>query len=442
MWQTRCTIAIGVVLTAALCMAWGDRAIVELKDGRQLRGEVRETPTEIIIVTPLGEVRFDRDEVAKITPLAEDDAPGTAPGEAEESGGRTRLGDDVAAEFRKKFAELAADDIDGHFKLAEWARDRNRFDLVAPQCRYILGIKPDHRNARLLLSLAEEKIQQRRQRDARPESRPAALMSNKIPAPPLLSDRDIQRLRLGEILSRDGQVERLRVSFPRKAGQRNLIEEVSEIIRDMNVDPADQRALERGRPPDQLRVILKYTGMRFADRIEIEEDPEVFQTFRRDVLPILYNGCARSGCHGGEAAQVFRLPARNVGRKDAAPYTAFAILDQFETSNGPLINRRDPIASPLLDYMLPASGNDVHAKVRQFQPVAQSSRDKTYTTVLEWIRRLKEPRPEYGLERTYRGYCPVQPDASATSQPADQEPSMQDEGPETSGTDEKPEDGR
>lgn len=436
MWQRRFTIVMGVVLGAALCMAWGERAIVELKDGRQLRGEVRETATEIIIDTPLGEVRFDRDEVAKVTPLV-DDAPAEKPQETGLTDGRTRLGDDVAAEFRRKFTELAADDIEGHFKLAEWARDRNRFDLVAPQCRYILGMKPDHRNARLLLSLAEERIQQRKQRDAKPDSRPAPLMSNKIPPPPLLSDRDIQRLRLGEILARDGNVERLRISFTRKAGQRNLIDEVAEAIRDMSIDPADQRALERGRPPDQLRVILKYTGMRFADRIEIEEDPEVFQIFRRDVLPILYNGCARSGCHGGEAAQVFRLPARNVGRKDAAPYTAFAILDQFETANGPLINRRDPIASPLLDYMLPPNSNDVHAKVRQFQPLAQSSREKTYTTVLEWIRRLKEPRPEYGLDRTYRGYCPVQPDASATSQPVEEEPSMQDESPETPAANEK-----
>lgn len=414
-------LSIILIATAVLANSWAEQAVVELKNGQSLRGEVRETPDQVIIVTALGELRFDRTEVLAIKPIEDPpaekpDAPATKPTE------KNTLGDDVAAEFRKQFAELAADDIDGHFKLAEWARDRSRYDLAATQCRYILGMKPDHRNARLLLQLAEEKLQQRKLRESKAESRPAPLVSTKIPSPPLLSDRDIQRLRIGEILSGDGQVERLRVSFNRKAGQRDLIEEVGEELKsNPSVDPADLRVLERGRTPDQLRVILRYTGMKYADRIDIEEDPKVFDMFRTDVLPILYNNCARSGCHGGEAAKVFRLPPRNSGRKDAANYTAFAILDGFQTRKGPLINRRDPTASPLLDCMLPVRAESAHTNVKRFQPVAQSARDRSYETVLEWIRTLKTPRPEYGLERSYIGYCPVMPEKSATSQPTSAE---------------------
>lgn len=424
MWQRYSSLLSVILLSVALGAAPADQAVVELKDGRTLRGDVRESADEIIIVTPLGEVRFPRTEVVAVRPIGDGDEKPANPAATPQD--PPKLGDDVAAEFRKRFSELASDDIEGHFKLAEWARDRNRYELVATQCRYILGMKPDHRNAKLLLQLAEDKMEQRKLRDGRPESRPAPLTSNKLASPPLLSDRDVQRLRIGELISNDGQIERLRVSFNRKAGQRDLIDEVAEELKTRTgVDPTDVRVLEHGRAPDQLRVILRYTGMKHADRIEIEEDPQVFETFRRDILPVLYNGCARSGCHGGEAAKVFRLPPRNVGRKDAATYTAFAILDALETRDGaPVINRRDPTASPLLGYLLPNSAESAHVNVRRFQPVAQSNRDRSYEMFLEWIRTLKSPRPDYGLERKYVGYCPVMPsqrDETTTTQPADEE---------------------
>ncbi|MBL8877787.1 MAG: hypothetical protein JNG88_01605 [Phycisphaerales bacterium] len=421
MWKRRWSLASVLILSASLCAARADRAVVELKDGRTLRGEVRLTADEVIIVTSMGEVRFARTEVVAVRAIEDDkdEKPAAAPQD------QPKLGDEVAAEFRKRFAELAADDIEGHFRLAEWARDRNRYELVATQYRYILGMKPDHRNAKLLLQLAEDKLEQRKLRDGKPESRPAPLTSNKLASPPLLSDRDIQRLRIGELLSSDGQIERLRVSFNRKGGQRELVDEVIEELKTRTgVDPADLRVLEHGRAPDQLRVILKYTGMKHADRIEIEEDPQIFEEFRRDILPVLYNGCARSGCHGGEAAKVFRLPPRNAGRKDAATYTAFAILEALETRDGaPVINRRDPTASPLLEYLLPNTAESAHVNVRRFQPVAQSNRDRQYEMFLNWIRALKSPRPDYGLERKYAGYCPVMPvprDEASTTQPADE----------------------
>jgi sRNA-binding regulator protein Hfq len=234
------------------------------------------------------------------------------------------------------------------------------------------------------------------------------------PALPL-SDEDIQRLKIGE-LRLDGPPENLRVRFARKGKQRDLSAEVLDELRQRpDFRPEWEEVLLRGSPSEKLQLIVRTTDAEHVDRIAIENDPAVFATFRRRVLPLVDRGCARSGCHAGHAARVFRFPTGSPS-SDTYVYTTFVLLDQMKTADGPLLDRDDPEGSVLLRYMLPQKGDETgHPPVSHgpaFQAAIRDRDDRLYATVLDWINGLRMPHPDYGLtyKNPYAGQPATQPE--------------------------------
>ena len=229
-------------------------------------------------------------------------------------------------------------------------------------------------------------------------TQPAAAVE--LPPAPPLSDEDIQRLKIAE-LRLDGALENVRVRFVRKGKQRDLPADVLDELRPRpDFRPDWEETLLHGQPSEKLRLIVRTTGAEHVGRIVIENDPEVFATFRRRVLPLVERSCVRSGCHGGHTARVFRFPGGSP-TSDTYAYTSFVLLDQMETEDGPLLNRDNPEASRLLDYMLPQKADERgHPPVSRgppFQAVIRDRDDRLYTTVLNWINALRMPHPDYGL---------------------------------------------
>ncbi len=249
-----------------------------------------------------------------------------------------------------------------------------------------------------------------------------------------LSDDDILRLKLGE-LTRDGPAERLQVRFKRRSGQTELPDEVLALLRKrQDFDPRWAEILTRGRPNEQLQLIVRETGIRYLDRIEVRNDPDAFRMYRRQVLPLVSKSCARSGCHGGTSARVFRFPIGS-SSNDAYTYTSFALLDEMKTAHGPLIDREHVEKSPLLTYMLPRENNPrAHPPVGRgpsFKPVLRDKSDPRYAQVVDWINFLLLPRPDYELtyQNAYRGPFELTvppeaaPSADASRVPDGDEPS-------------------
>jgi hypothetical protein len=404
---------LGVLLLIGAGPAWGDLADLYLKNGTRLRGDVTETESEVILRNAAGETRFPRSAVEKIEYI-------TPPRPVDE-------------EYHERARALQPLDIEGHFALAEWARDKKRYDLVRRQCKYILGLDPGHASARLLLEEAETRLAEQAQLQGeegaappRPPPRPAG-----IAAPALLKERDINRLRLYE-LRLDGRPEEIPVRFLKVRGEPDLESLVRAEIENLpDADPDWQRTLERGRPHEKLQLIVRHTAMKFADRIEVRSDPEVFQVFRRRVLPLVLRGCARSGCHSGATAQAFRFPSGSPF-SDSYAYTTFLLLDQTHTRSGPLIRRDLPEQSVLLAYLLPSTHTDkAHPPVRggRLHPILRGRRDPDYEVLLEWIGRLRVPHPTYELDYTWPDWLrtaprtATQPESVPADHPAgDQQP--------------------
>lgn len=409
--------------------ARAEEAVIELKDGRQLRGEVHETDTEVILTTSVGELRIPREQVLRVRPVTPRSA--TAPADS----GRGPKAppapvDRVAAEFAKRLAAIDPGDVERQFALAEWAEEQGRYDLVAEQCRRVLRLKKDHAKALILLRTAERRLAQEPPGGAAPErpapERPSPAVAvgearQSLAQAPLASEKDINRLKLYEY-ARNGEPEKVRVKFKKKSGEPELPDLVLADAKNLpELGETDKRKLERGKPHEQLQVILAATDMRYADRIEVQSATEVFETFRRRVLPQVVQGCATSGCHAGEAAAVFRLPKNPTGR-DATLFASFLILDRMQTRDGPLINRENPAESVLLSYMLPPeAGPQQHPPVKRgaIKPVFRSRNDRGCEQIVEWIRSLRAPHPRYILDYKYPDWLPEPPPPA--TQPAEPE---------------------
>lgn len=264
----------------------------------------------------------------------------------------------------------------------------------------------------LLTAAASQPVSRPTTRRARPTTQPR---EPELPPAPPLSDEDIQRLKLME-LTLDGPPDTVKVRFLRKGKQRELPLEVLDELRTREkYDPAWEHVLTRGTPAEKLQLIVRETGLTHADRIVLESDPPVFEAYRRRVLPLVVKSCGRSGCHAGQSAHEFRLPLGSATGETYA-YTTFVLLNDMQTSTGPLINRSEPEASVLLGYLLPREGNRrPHPAVTReptFKPTIQRD-DRHYNAVADWINDLAVPPPNYGLE--YANPYPGRRPAPATA---------------------------
>ncbi len=411
-----------IALSLCLTPAIAELAKIHLKDGTVMRGNVELSESEALIRNEAGVVRWPRAQVDRIEWLEEAQT--------------------VQANYMRRFWALKPDDTEGHFELAQWLVERRLFAQARRQCAHVLKLDPKHEQATQLLQKVEQ--QSAEAEDAKPADQ-AAVKPGESPSsrpadqgvepPAPLSPRDILRLKLSE-LALDGPPERLNVRFLRSRNERDLVDLVRQEMRQApDYDPDWDQTLEKGRPYEKLPIILKATGLKYADRIELRSHPEVFTTYRRRVLPMVMRSCVRAGCHGGPEAAAFRFPEGSQ-TSDGFVYTSFVILDEMKTAASPMIDRALPEDSALIRYMLPAEeGQPSHPPVERGRvaPVLRSTRDPRYQMLVEWISSLRSPHPDYELEYAFPTWFePLsrRPDAHAKQDTPEEAQSQQAEGEE------------
>ncbi|MFO0839315.1 MAG: hypothetical protein U1D55_12425 [Phycisphaerae bacterium] len=234
-----------------------------------------------------------------------------------------------------------------------------------------------------------------------PASEPASRPSGQqLAAPPLLSSVQINRLKLAEI-STTGDVERVRARFTKRAGEPDLETAVLAELEGRPELEEARRVFRSGEISERVQFILRHTGLKFADRIEIRGDTQTFSRFRKDVLPTVLRGCGRSGCHAGPHSAAFRLPSGSTESEEFA-YTAFLVLDAVRTPRGPLIDRSASQRSVLLSYLCPpregAPEHPAVARGTHITPALRGVADPRHQALADWIASLRTPRPAYDLD--------------------------------------------
>lgn len=363
------------VLSLALPIAWARWGIVITQDGKQYSGDITESPNEVRIVDKGITQIVARDQVKDIL-----------------------WQPSVDEIYKQKAKQLRDNDAEGYYRLAEWCRGQDRYDLVKQAADKVLKNNPKHENAKLLADLATRKLQEQAA-----TSQPADSIDDtadddgKIK----LTDSDIQKLRFLEYRLTAIE-ERARVEFARNFTKKFLEE--------MSGEPEfgsrfQKNMFERAQPSEKLKQIIQISERKFSTPskyvgdVKIVDDPWVFQEFKSRLLPPILNSCATSACHGGKNARKYRLINETVIRPQTL-YTNFLILDAVKTPEGRMIDRDKPEQSLILQFNLPPELSSYrHPEVTSpFNPLFRNREDPAYQRMLNWIGMLRVPRPNYGLQ--------------------------------------------
>lgn len=370
-----------------------EEVVLVLNTGREITGFLI-SATEESVVVRISEIdtTFPRSRVAAVRRLAP-----------------------VAERYAALRTSVDDSDVRARLALVEWLRVRQAYDLALLELEGILEVEPGNPDARTLhqwllahLNLAERSVR----RAERPQR---VVVRESAPPVPVLSERDINRIRVFEIdvktptrlMISDETMRRLMVSYPAS----------------FPVDLTSREQMLKLDPIDKLRLIFQLRAREFYDDVRVMQDPPVMADFKSRVHSAggwLVNACASNRCHGGAEAGRLRL-VNERPNSDAAAYTNFVIIERFRLADGtPLINFEEPARSPLLHMALPRRSSlyphpqvDPQALGQDWSFVFRSTSERKFRDAVEWIGSLYQPRPDYGIE-----YPPRPPEPEAQPEPA------------------------
>jgi hypothetical protein len=309
--------------------------------------------------------------------------------------------------YQQQFQALAADDVEGHVKLALWCRDNEAWDLLVTQCDHVLDIEPDHRLATLLRELGQSKGGKSIGKSAPPDPGSAGTPGKPKPKKPngtgMLTEEQVQLIRRaelkldaperGRVTFRNDVIERFwnYVALREGLGKRDeVMFRKLPPIRKAQLMIGKVRQWERQSSEDQPFLD------EFLDDVILESDPWILQEYKRRVWPIIARGCATSGCHSGpKAADPVFFNERRM--TDEMHYTNFLILQEYEDEDKRLINRGAPGDSLLVVYGQPVAGSRATVHPGEIRPLFKTAKDRNYVTLGQWIMALGVPKPDYGV---------------------------------------------
>jgi tetratricopeptide (TPR) repeat protein len=169
----------------------------------------------------------------------------------------------------------------------------------------------------------------------------------------------------------------------------------------------------------QVRAIKDSNVQEFAESVEIASDPADMLAFRTAVEPYILQNCATSACHGGDKAGNFHLLRPGGSSLDQVIYTNFYIMSQYSTKDGgKVIDRDEPDLSLFLQYGLPKTvAHFAHPGKVEIKPHFGDKSAPEYQVMVNWVKSLAFPRPNYGVVYEIPGMTPAPETAPAKATP-------------------------
>ena len=386
-----------VLLMAGWVLADAKPGVLRTKDGVVYDGLVDEGDKTVTVNIHGIDTTIQRDNIASIT-----------------------YGD-FEQRWNDAYDKLDKKDAVGRVAAGKRAFDNRRYDLAEKACRDAIAIDPNNADAAELLQLT---INQRRMERAQPAENGTDSVApppnpNNTPGPNALQAGGIWSTLSPEQINR---VKQLEVRDTDTATRFAFDNNVRKKFYDDNPGLATQYRtygdfLKETQISQATQIIQN--GGDLAKDVRVVNDPDVMLTFRRDVMPLVLQGCATSGCHGGNNQATDKFALITPAADPATIYTDFYMLETTQVKRimppsqaGPavvgnvlmpntamMIDRTRPESSLLLQYGLPdLQAQTKHPHVRGYNGVFRSSDDTRYKTVLEFITSLNPITPDYGFK--------------------------------------------
>ncbi|MFZ4750658.1 MAG: hypothetical protein ACOYMM_09135 [Phycisphaerales bacterium] len=225
--------------------------------------------------------------------------------------------------------------------------------------------------------------------------RPVSPRTTGILASPLLSDADVNLIRVYELDV---------ANPPRLQVPQSLIRTMLERYADSDLIPAksaEKTAFFTKEPIEIVKTLFALKARDLYGEIRVLGEPEPLNLFRLRVHNAwLIGNCATSKCHGGADAGRFFLHNRE-WKDDNVRYTNMLILLRSRIDTLPLIDPEKPTDSLIFQYALPKTeARRPHPDVRGWSPVLTSGRRGLQEDFVDWIRSMRLPRGDYPIEYT------------------------------------------
>jgi hypothetical protein len=225
--------------------------------------------------------------------------------------------------------------------------------------------------------------------------RPVSPRTTGILASPLLSDADVNLIRVYELDV---------ANPPRLQVSPSLIRTMLDKYSDSDLIPAksaEKNAFFSKEPVEIVKTLFALKARELYGEIRVLGEPEPLNLFRLRVHNAwLIGNCATSKCHGGADAGRFFLHNRE-WKDDNVRYTNMLILLRTRIDTLPLIDPEKPTDSLIFQYALPKTeARRPHPDVRGWSPVLTSGRRGLQEDFVDWIRSMRLPRGDYPIDYT------------------------------------------
>ncbi|HEX8342375.1 MAG TPA: hypothetical protein VF624_15840 [Tepidisphaeraceae bacterium] len=378
-------IGISVLALAGMVWAAGRPGIVRLKDGTVYDGAIEEVEGGLRINVRGIDTNVPSDRVAGVT-----------------------YGD-FETRWNAEYDKLAKDDATGRIALARLAFDNRKYDFAEKALRDAQAVDPNSAEAADLLKLTISQRRLERNSPAGGGTGPATPQpgTNVQPQAPvsswkLLAPDQINRIKQVEMREND---DKLRFNFKNGVAKKFV-----------DNDPGlGMKFTEFSRLPkaQQASLIIK-NGGELARDVEITNDPDVLLTFRKDVMPLVLQGCATSGCHNGQSEAAGKFALVSPANDHAAVYSNFVVLNSyrqqfrvpaggessiFAASTAQMIDRTQPEKSLILQYALPQQGAELkHPVVKNYNGILRGgTNDAKYANIRNFVGALNKTPVDYGF---------------------------------------------
>jgi len=162
----------------------------------------------------------------------------------------------------------------------------------------------------------------------------------------------------------------------------------------------------------QVKRIKESGDLKYMEKVEFSTDPAALLNYRKNIQPYVMSQCAN--CHTGDKGGNFRLIKPANAATDTTLYTNFYILSQYANKDGQMIDREKPENSLLLQYgMIKSAAVKPHPGKVEVRFFTDKS-DPKFQAMVDWIKSLAFPAPNYGIVYELPGAAPAAP-APATA---------------------------
>lgn len=401
-----------ILFAASAAMAARD-AVVTLKDGRTVRGEVVEESDQAVTLLIAGiRTPYSRDLIKSIEFVKT-----------------------VEEEYAEKRAAIKDDNVAERYKLARWLYEKKAYALAKKEIDDLQKRDPKNADVQLLKRILDEKL--KTESPATPDPVTPGSTPGSTPTPAAgasklpkdrLDQKQINRIRVLEIDEVNARPEK--VTVPRDVLEKFLTEFADNENVPRGATARNKFKAQKGL--EHLKLMMKVGAREFFDDVVVHEDPPAIADFRILHRNYVLSFCATNECHGGGKAGSFFIFNTNPNSNETI-HTNFYILTQTKTKTAYMVDRDYPEKSLIIQYGLPISkSTNPHPEVPGFRaPLQGGEKDRTYQMLKDWISKsLYRPEPKYDLDYKLPTLAkPAAPAAPATKESGGSAPATKDGAP-------------